>query len=807
MLEADAGAAQALHAPLALAGQRAGACEEDRGGLAGSPPDAPELCAAAAAQPPGPSGGAPGRQGCERQAALAGAGGGGREDVLRRATMRTMVVTMKLLWHHAGRSMRALPLLVGVFNPLNAVGARAEDIADEASNFDVFALVGTQSRAPPGAHYRETCMRMTQWLDQVLLTTPHSSLPLILTDLNDGIGIGSLAKDGYVGEAVISESSATKEFTKGAGATIRDVLRRHHMAVYSDNSEPTWFGNKGYVSRIDYIMGPLSWNMLCLGAPHYSGWGGGFSSFDTVTYGTTSQCMRTYYMAEWVRLGLQKTPDGIFAYLEKHMVRIGQDHFSTPHFVDDTYKELRETRTAIEEEINQHWEARRFAQAYRATIRLGNNRLKRLQQAARDRNNSAQFFGALFGTICGQQRGTVNVDGSISVLAHPWAKRVQQDVGSLIRVSDEARALQEFAGPQIVAWRNDPHFRELSPHVGTYLGLLKEDSARSIPLEHSFQHKSQKRYNALDATSQLAVGSSFEITSLATCRFFLIFARPPLWAKTSRMADDGDQELEVEDPAWMKEMGIEQVGWGILRRKRGAAGGQGSDPKKQKAEELLAQARGQAGKGATKSQVLQQIVLILAKLVLSMAGDLRSVISVVLVTAIIPSAAPCIEAAIQAGKNYHKAAMDPKEKAKEDEGVDTAALGSPHLHVWKDFIRALLASTEEGQARTALGTYWTKNVMKYELKDAAAEIKYFRVRVPQGKEAKKKSKRMEGKVRLQWALSTTRIARELDGAIRSEIVRHGGEILIGAAPRGALERDARALLNKLEPEESSTQMG
>ncbi|CAK0905756.1 unnamed protein product, partial [Prorocentrum cordatum] len=43
----------------------------------------------------------------------------------------------------SGRSTRALPLPVGVFNPLSALGARAKDISDEVGNFDVFALVGT----------------------------------------------------------------------------------------------------------------------------------------------------------------------------------------------------------------------------------------------------------------------------------------------------------------------------------------------------------------------------------------------------------------------------------------------------------------------------------------------------------------------------------------------------------------------------------------------------------------------------------------------------------------------------------------
>eukprot|EP00959_Pyramimonas_sp_CCMP1952_P249090 5207054-Pyramimonas_sp.AAC.1 len=74
--------------------------------------------------------------------------------------------------------------------------------------------------------------------------------------------------------------------------------------------------------------------------------------------------------------------------------------------------------------------------------------------------------------------------------------------------------------------------------------------------------------------------------------------------------------------------------------------------------------------------------------------------------------------------------------------------------------------------------------MRYELVDAAAEVKHFRVRTPQGEE-KNKSKRMEGKVRLQWALTmTNKTASELDEVLRAELIRQGAEITIGAAPRG-----------------------
>eukprot|EP00959_Pyramimonas_sp_CCMP1952_P293321 6134703-Pyramimonas_sp.AAC.1 len=70
--------------------------------------------------------------------------------------------------------------------------------------------------------------------------------------------------------------------------------------------------------------------------------------------------------------------------------------------------------------------------------------------------------------------------------------------------------------------------------------------------------------------------------------------------------------------------------------------------------------------------------------------------------------------------------MDLKEEAREGDAVDAAKLGSPHLYVWKDFTRALLASTEAGHARDTLTKYWTENTMKHDLVDAATDIKHFR---------------------------------------------------------------------------------
>ncbi|CAK0827033.1 unnamed protein product, partial [Prorocentrum cordatum] len=208
------------------------------------------------------------------------------------------------------------------------------------------------------------------------------------------------------------------------------------------------------------------------------------------------------------------------------------------------------------------------------------------------------------------------------------------------------------------------------------------------------------------------------------------------------------------------------------------------DAEKAKADELVAAAKGPAGKGASKAQVAQQLVLLLSKLVLSMAGDLRSVISAVFATARAPLAMPAAAAAAQAGKDYQKAATKLRGDHKEDEAVDTAQLESPRIH--------------EGLARSTLATYWKDYIVKKDMFEAAEGARYFRARAPQGKETGKKSKRMEGKARLQWALSTNKVAQGLGTILRGEVARQGGEITIGAAPRGVLERGARARLNKLE---------
>ena len=54
------------------------------------------------------------------------------------------------------------------------------------------------------------------------------------------------------------------------------------------------------------------------------------------------------------------------------------------------------------------------------------------------------------------------------------------------------------------------------------------------------------------------------------------------------------------------------------------------------------------------------------------------------------------------------------------------------------------------------------------------------------KEKQKKSKQMEGKVRLQWATAThSKTGVDMDRIVRLELVCQGAVVTIGAAPRGA----------------------
>ena len=75
----------------------------------------------------------------------------------------------------------------------------------------------------------------------------------------------------------------------------------------------------------------------------------------------------------------------------------------------------------------------------------------------------------------------------------------------------------------------------------------------------------------------------------------------------------------------------------------------------------------------------------------------------------------------------------------------------------------------------------------------AADIRHFRCRVPRGTVSAK----MKGNVRIEMYVSSAPHVHELGKLLHEEMERQGGVPTAGSAPRGALERDAARLLERL----------
>ncbi|CAK0812598.1 unnamed protein product, partial [Prorocentrum cordatum] len=204
-----------------------------------------------------------------------------------------------------------------------------------------------------------------------------------------------------------------------------------------------------------------------------------------------------------------------------------------------------------------------------------------------------------------------------------------------------------------------------------------------------------------------AVGSSSENAWSDAFHIFVIRGPWPPWDRTFSMAaaSSGGAPRRMSDAG----MGGD-VGWGLKKSNRrgadqgsAAGGGARAAAKCRLGEEVLADAK-QAAKGASNERIAQQLVTILGKPALSLAGDLRTAISVAFVAALAPVDLPRVE---------------------EDACIDAAQLGSPRHRARKDFARAFLAGAEGGPARGARSRYRKERVTKHDVKDMDLDIKYF----------------------------------------------------------------------------------
>ena len=118
-------------------------------------------------------------------------------------------------------------------------------------------------KAAEQARYRTTCRTLTAAIDEFFDKLGAGATPLLLMDLNDGMGKeGTRATQAPVRTEVVSEGSATLERTPdGAGALCRAVLEKHGMvAANALATRPygTFFPAQGSPTLIDYVCAPAA---------------------------------------------------------------------------------------------------------------------------------------------------------------------------------------------------------------------------------------------------------------------------------------------------------------------------------------------------------------------------------------------------------------------------------------------------------------------------------------------------------------------------------------------------------------------
>ena len=113
--------------------------------------------------------------------------------------------------------------------------------------------------------YQRTVEALLEWLDERLSEQKHRTTPIVLMDANDGIGL-ELRAGRYrsVETQCIAAAGSRRDHT--AGKRLREIMEKHHMrATSAEMGGPTWFGNEGQASLIDYVWAPAALLLRCSG--------------------------------------------------------------------------------------------------------------------------------------------------------------------------------------------------------------------------------------------------------------------------------------------------------------------------------------------------------------------------------------------------------------------------------------------------------------------------------------------------------------------------------------------------------------
>ncbi|CAK0823447.1 unnamed protein product [Prorocentrum cordatum] len=222
--------------------------------------------------------------------------------------------------------------------------------------------------------------------------------------------------------------------------------------------------------------------------------------------------------------------------------------------------------------------------------------------------------------------------------------------------------------------------------------------------------------------------------------------------------------------------------------------------KKGRTGEASVQQRGVGSKPA-KKQTIDELVIVLAKLVLSDEAELRALIGAVYDTWLVPVSAKVVEAALVENQAFNAEAQAEREKEKEAQKQNNTSfvkkkLCAPHLRVFAAVVE--VAATKDGESyislqRQAAVHYWTNTVTKVEQpEDLSDMVRFCRVK-------KLKAKAPDGTTdlaKVQFLLSSDQPnSHDLLMALRQTLKEQGGTKTIGGAPRGVLVREAQRLLD------------
>ena len=261
--------------------------------------------------------------------------------------------------------------------------------------------------------------------------------------------------------------------------------------------------------------------------------------------------------------------------------------------------------------------------------------------------------------------------------------------------------------------------------------------------------------------------------------------------------------MELDKPAFFKrrleESGIEGGGEAVDNKAiKLVAGAKAMADKKEKGG-----GKGK-GKGGEQESVLQELIVMLGRLVLQNSSDIRELTAVSLMTFLIPSG-PILEAGLGAGQQFQL--LVKKSKAKKSGAaassttpeVEMEAIGSPHVMVAMATLPAVflveLAYSAEDIRKVKL--WWDEKIVKASEEEVGAEIPIFKVRKPQTPSKGRMNKK--GKVEIPEVYGKLIVAfknQEVAEILNRGLVQAGSVRKTGPAPRGWLERQAQDLLSR-----------